>query len=125
MIRDVAMSSIARVIFMVDWTPRVRRRPSRTSAPIRPGPASPRAAGQLSAAGVAGRAGLRLVRLGGRTADPLQCLLTLLVEGRRLRLLQQGPALRDSERRAEPLDGLPQRRLGVVRQRPLLGDGSQ
>src|SRR4249919_1254535 len=32
--RDAAMSSIARVIFIVDWTERIRRRTTRSWAPI-------------------------------------------------------------------------------------------
>ena len=35
-IRDAAMSSIARVIFIVDWTERIRRRTTRSCAPTEP-----------------------------------------------------------------------------------------
>jgi hypothetical protein len=35
-IRDAAMSSIARVIFIVDWTERIRRRTTRSCAATKP-----------------------------------------------------------------------------------------
>src|SRR6185503_20164591 len=81
MMREVAMSSMARVIFMVDWTDRIRRRTSRSCAPI----SSPRLllTRELDAAGrFARRPRLLLEFLRRRPAELLQGLLLLI--GQRL-----------------------------------------
>src|SRR5690348_18003535 len=80
-IRDAAISSIARVIFMVDWTDRIRRLIVRSFAPM-----APRLPGKLGAA-LAGRARLLPELRLGRPPIHLQPLLLLLRERIRLRLL--------------------------------------
>src|SRR5205823_3496807 len=120
MILDVAISSIARVIFIVDWTDRIRRRVSRSFAPM-PASALERDAGR--ARRLTHGTGLLLELLLRRAAEPPEALLLLL--GQRLRVVLSG--LRPAsfgrlEGLLEVLDR-PAERLGrVVRERPAVRD---
>src|SRR4249919_3122416 len=100
--RDAAMSSIARVIFIVDWTERIRRRTTRSCAPT--GPLAARARGLV----------LVVVRRQPVPADVLQDR----VPWRALTRSRLAPrsGVGTYEARREVLERLFQRDLGLVRE---------
>src|SRR5207247_8393032 len=100
--REVAISSMARVIFMVDCTERIRRRTSRSFAPT----VNPALSRDLRAAGIGRRPGPALELLRAGAPESLQGLLLELGERLGARLLEGRMALGGLEGHAEVTDGL-------------------